>query len=243
MRVIELFFHLFFIAIVAAAFAACHTEPQTEPAEAVLTPTPEPDHPDQAAGPEAPPLLPPAESTGLTLDELLKTAERSTTKTKPPPDERDGPALYRWTDENGVTHVVSDPSQVPPRFRAQATAIPGQVRRKKAAAPPSEPYDPGPFNKERRRLEEMYDSWRARWHLARAKADRLAAKARQLAHNPPDCGTQLLPSASVHYNPNCERNWQREIARLRAGARAAWTEAERIREEARRRGVPPGVFR
>ncbi len=210
-----------------------------------VAPMPEPEQvPESDLQP--PPLAPALQESGTTLEELIDQARRharQNRKDKPPKLESDPTVLYRWTDITGRTHVASHIEDVPPAYRDQVEEVERVERPASAGGSSVQDYDPEPFRADAANQERQYEAWRTRWLAAReneAKARRIHDDVRDA---PPDCGNQAIPGVTAEYDPDCRVKYERRLKRLNADVARAAAEVAKIREEARKAGVPPGYFR
>jgi hypothetical protein len=151
---------------------------------------------------------------------------------------------FSWVDKNGVVGYADSLQKVPPEYRESAKRVdrspssPGSTGKtyQRVPSPPSTGTSPPMINS-----DQTYAGWRERVRAARAELDQLRTQRADAQEEYENFRAQLFKRGSV--DPNTDSMLQSRLTDLDNQITQKEYELNTtIPDEARRAGVPPGVF-
>lgn len=238
----------------ALALFACSNEsspskhaPAAKVVRAQLPPAAERNAPPPKPAP--PPLIEAKEPEDGKLDVFVPIIPEKRAPKAPVETVEKENVFWRYTDQNGVSHITDDQSNIPKAFRGSAEKV-----ERLPARPPS--YSGGSASEVMdqtgegatggsvwQKREKACEAYRGKVKEAR---DRLSAasEAYALAQNsPPECGPQVVPGLNTTFDADCESHWKARVELLRKNEERAQNALRALQDEARRADVPPGCLR
>lgn len=162
--------------------------------------------------------------------------------------------IYRWIDDGGIHHIVSGIKSVPPQYRRRAELIesvrppepkPDRSPRKKTR--PRSQIDPDPFNNPTAEREATRKRWRRRYQDAMKAVKRIEAQIKKMERNKSFCHSYDLDDSEytegLYSETSCCLKWKAKRRTLNERLKNARRGPDQVREQGRKAGIPPGVFR
>ena len=162
--------------------------------------------------------------------------------------------IYKWVDKDGTIHFTDDPKTIPEDKKSKAVVIEGEesgeeteINPTETAPTPSEEENPKADLEKTREEDALRGDFRSRALEINAKEKALLEEIkitkRQISQKKREVDFLLLDGYFADYSISELRYLNDYLAQLEDQLALIKQEKEKLEEEARREGIPPGYLR